>query len=532
MTQLSISTATAVFSHASNLDVRIQRQDFVELRELGWALDRLGLQLGESRGDEYWRKVLRFPYYLKQVFSLTPIHPTLILDNDPEALNSFKAEADWAVKGYSSSTDAVGRLTAAVEALLKVDTNPMFTEVTRIIEENDGTSGLLIKDAKLLTTVTTFMDRQGVDVEVINPSALKSGRIFKVLICCGPARWFERNGFEFIHRSPRAPRIIFLSPAFVGRDGLETRSPFKGTEVRFPFSTQSDGPTISLPQPVSVPNSESDDQQSMDIDWNEVRLGRKIESRDGRNEGGDREEVDARLITLEGNNAVFLEVDDHSYSFIIDPAAIDGEANLASDEGVRKTVCRDVELGMYLLLRTDAGGDYIEPLANTILGLRCSHYRALQTRWKMALREYLDVHGTERTVEELRRLGSGIANKSNLRNWISRRLIKPRNDKDFEAIISIAGLSRDYREYLHAALITDRAHKKAGVQIKGDLLKRVKTSSLSNLTKHGIMEFTLPGKEQVSLTAFRVTGIAPGSETVPSSEIGVPFQYSQDTWSL
>jgi len=87
----------------------------------------------------------------------------------------------------------------------------------------------------------------------------------------------------------------------------------------------------------------------------------------------------------------------------------------------------------------------------------------------------------------------------------------------------VADLIEASEEYLLAADKIQSAHQRAGAEIRKALLKKVKNSDLSELSKFGKMEFRLDGRVGVALTAYRIIEVSSSLYQVDSSEVGIPF---------
>ena len=91
----------------------------------------------------------------------------------------------------------------------------------------------------------------------------------------------------------------------------------------------------------------------------------------------------------------------------------------------------------------------------------------------------------------------------------------------------LIGLNDDAHKYWKQMELIDRAHRKAGHQIRDLLLKQVSNIDLSELQRQGKMEFKLSDDDEGGLTAFRVEHILPGTVPVSFSHIGFPFRVEQ-----
>ena len=62
------------------------------------------------------------------------------------------------------------------------------------------------------------------------------------------------------------------------------------------------------------------------------------------------------------------------------------------------------------------------------------------------------------------------------------------------------------------------------MQIRKMLLEQVNKADLSVLKKLGKMDFTIPGEQSVSITAFQVKQLSPDVISVAPWRIGAPFE--------
>ena len=211
----------------------------------------------------------------------------------------------------------------------------------------------------------------------------------------------------------------------------------------------------------------------------------------------DEGEVDAIVLKLEGANFVLMEDEEKNDAYIVD---------LDEDDPIHRVPAREVAEGVFILLRTEGGGNYVVDMANHLLGNRAFPARAKQERWKQELREAVAARGADAVVAELKRRGAPRANTSNLRNWQSPRSIRTQDHADFDAILSLGGLDDQRDDFWQTMDLIDRAHSRAGQEIRRRLLAEVRQADRGELIKHGRLEFELE-EGGGSLTAFRVEDV-------------------------
>lgn len=232
------------------------------------------------------------------------------------------------------------------------------------------------------------------------------------------------------------------------------------------------------------------------------------------------EYVEARLFLLEGETAVFLDANFQQH--IID-------LQEHGEDQVKKIPVANVEPGMFIILRTSGGGDYIIPLANLFLGEKAQHFRELQDLWKIRLKHKVRMNGLDDVSWKLRNFGSKLATKKqNIRNWMSYRSIRPEDDKDFDAILKFLGLADRLTEFHEAARSIENAHIKAGHHLRKLLLEEVHKSNFKQLQQQGKINFQLSSAASGSMTAFRVVDINTETTRVPYSKIAHLFQVNSE----
>jgi hypothetical protein len=269
-------------------------------------------------------------------------------------------------------------------------------------------------------------------------------------------------------------------------------------------------------------HQESDSEAALDfeddwstIDWAAIaRQGGETLAAEADTDRDD--EVLARLYLLNGGYAVFLEASEGATCLAID---------LSEDESsrVRRIAIDDLEPGMFVLLRTEGGGDYVIPVADRILGARAPSFREAQRTWKSRLRSMARNTTLHDLVLRLRANGSLRADDGNVRHWMSERAIATQDRIDFVAIMRVVGLESQADHYWAITRTIRAAHLHAGKVIRDLLLRRVKATDVEHLRKEGRLDFVLPEAQGGRLTAFGIEGRAPTTTRVPGSRLGRVF---------
>ena len=239
-------------------------------------------------------------------------------------------------------------------------------------------------------------------------------------------------------------------------------------------------------------------------------------------------QIPAKLYLLASEQAVFLDANENTKVLVLDLEIDEDEEEELHQ--IKRISLSKVRPGMFLLLRTEGGGDYIVPIANRILRDKALSLRSMQDQWKGLLRRAVETRGLLAVSIELLDYGSKRANETNVRNWMSSRSIHPNDDEDFRAILKLTGLEGKAYEYQDAAEQIESAHRKAGFYIREQLLKQVPNADLRELHKRGFMDFELPEADGGSLTAYRIEHISREVSSIPVSRIGRPATIKDLLW--
>lgn len=214
---------------------------------------------------------------------------------------------------------------------------------------------------------------------------------------------------------------------------------------------------------------------------------------------------------------MFLEATGRKSTLVIDLEADE-------DHRVMQVSDDDVEVGMFVVLRTDQSGDYIIPVADKILGQRAVSYRSDHARWKKSLRDRVRHGGLQDTSRRLILAGSTHGDETNLRHWVSERNIAPRDRSDFIAIAELLGLTDEVEHLWQSACSIRHAHLRAGAIVRRQLIEKVKMVDLNELAARGRMNFKLPDVEGGRLTAVRIEARANSTSLQPIGRMERMFE--------
>ena len=173
---------------------------------------------------------------------------------------------------------------------------------------------------------------------------------------------------------------------------------------------------------------------------------------------------------------------------------------------------------MFFLRRTEgAGKDMLEIIADTFLGSNSEQYRQYQRIWKKSLKQKVDVLGKDQAVKKLKEIGCGVANLSNLNNWLSPESIRTRNEQDFYKILQFAEVSIDHRTVWRAMKNINAAHNKAGVELMKRLKEKIEYLDPSYLDNETKKDISLSEDKFGTVTAYLIEESLTENYNVPRS---------------
>lgn len=390
-------------------------------------------------------------------------------------------------------------------------------------------AAVILKDPRYAPMVSQWLKSNcGVPVPVVLvPSAIRGCEYYDLLYIFGCPRWFRNDGTGFLFDAPRAPQIHVLALAWGGLE-LSTGSVFPAAarQTRGFGHQQADIVVHGRQEPME--SDLADDLAAIAQFDIQAYLARRrapgvpVDHDD---------EYEARLVQLAGNLAVLLDWDDQAASYCIDMAGGEEEDN----EEERGLVCRlhnhELEEGSFIILRTGGGGDLVPVVADAILKESATQLRALETQWKTRLRTLRMTAGDSDLCRRLHAAGAIRATRSNLRNWIRDRTIRPDADADFSAILKTCDLEGETTAYFNAAAVINTAHRQAGFRIRKMLIAEVRKVDLRQLRQKGSLVFQLADlSRDASMTAYRIERIQSQPVMAQSHELGHPFQLEDELW--
>lgn len=422
-------------------------------------------------------------------------------------------------------------------------------------------SAVVLLDNDLVKAVRDFFDTQKSykSLEVLSAYELKGVKTFNRIFIFGAPVWFLRKGYAFLFSAPRSPKVDLISYCWINnkieiKPSFDTPLPSKGTGKK-PDALKMAVNTEGIPPQIEIEESDSF-LPILDTESLRNRLS-KAGAVDEHEEGDDI--VEAQIVILAQKKAVLVEHSDTASSFVLNLSGRnldtddsgqmvdeeeeeeeeilideDDESWQATDQDIKllgRTPNTELEEGMFLLLRTKGGGDYIVPIADKILGGKKDDCRRMQKNWKSMFKLILERYGPEYTKKELKKMGGTDITETTLRNWIRERNIRPGRCENFEAVMHLLGLNAEIDKYRKNTEIILYAHRRAGGFIRKMLLEQIKKTDLKKLAIDGAMVFNLAGIDTMaSMTAYRIEKILSDICQVPFHRLGHPVDIEDDLW--
>lgn len=426
---------------------------------------------------------------------------------DSEKLDEIEKELLFCSLPYEHVANDVREIIKCLRELVRDNDNPLFQKIIEHLGR-DQRVGILLKEARHIALLDQILkdNPQWEFVRIVSQQQLaKLSITFDLLLCVGRSGWFN----EFIFRTPRSTetRIVRYSwlpdsdcrktPNFHGWKDLRTKldkinkfSGRKETELSI-GSTPVRNRTLDLTDDELIPRFDlaviAERFQSPELSQDHAAL---------------REDVQARLIELEGARGTFVETDSSGV------LAITLDEN--SNGRVERIPSSSLAPGVFLLLRGDSDSDheYIIPIADLILGKKADQLRRFQRGWKAKLRNLVKTNGIRNTVEQLKKAGSSKANEVNLRNWLWHRNIRTDEPEDFFAIMRVIEMGDMEKTCWEYAKRIDGAHRRAGRKIRQELLRQIRETDMNDLEQLGEMSFELEGIGGRPMIAVRIVRVS------------------------
>jgi hypothetical protein len=496
-----------------------------QLREVQRAIRYLGQLIEQDKEEEFCGPLLRRLRRFSFLSASTPLpfdHP--LMWPEPAQLLLADAAKTYPVL-FKNYTPLLRQISDGFAQLRQGPQNPLFgwlrASAAKRPEVFYGVRSdrtLMIADTRAVVAVEQLIDEFKLDLRVSTALNFQGEKSVSAQIYLGSSHWFPPWCFT----APRAPVVDLVQFDWVWDDATYPAVFGQNRAARpaVTFVRQTPIPTGVTPtrgdKTPSVACEDVFEIQPPAFDW--ARVIRAEERTPV-----DREEAqEARLFLLEGLIGVWLGngKDDTVMSLHVDHD---------DKREVERVRVHDVEVGDYVLLRTEGAGDLLNDLAGHHLGDQGRTARALHLRWKKHLRARVyQLGGPTEFSRRLKALGAVKASESNLRHWQSNDNLRPLEDEDLEALIKLCDMS-DQRDAIIAATDMLRSGQQtAGQHIRHLLLNSIGRADLTELQSLGCQVFEVgQGQAGGSITAFRVVNMLNKVVWVAAGRVGQPFQADQ-----
>ncbi len=476
------------------------------------SLERFSSMLGELALDEYWRKFLIPLKRIRFGLCATPFTEAYHFERISAISGELQHHLRLCQKLYPDFTGPAFAILDLLTKLLAYPQDPLLDKLLELTGA-DQEIAWVIKESRLISRVEELVGTLHFPhLSIVHPLQLKDSTCYDRLIVIGPSRWFPESIFTAA-RAGEIDIVIFDWIKDIWKPQNVFVSPHKS-------SGRSNRKNITIEECETSSRWDGITAESLAIIFEKGLSVASTLDRVGQNEY---EDVVAKCFFLEDDWAVFVEASEGAKTLVIDP-----EEDMTNP--ITRISVKEIKPGMYILVRTGGGGDYIVPVADKLMGSEAQHAREYQKRWKELLRNYARRNGLLETSIELLDLGSVVANEVNVRNWMSPRSIRTQKYGDFLAIMRLVGLEDQAQEYWTVMKRINRAHQKAGFEIRNLLLEQVKDLNMEELQKRGKVDFKLSSDDEGGLTAFRVESMLPETVEVPYFQIGQPFRLEDRLW--
>ena len=467
-----------------------------------------------TRDSELWGAYNRVMRRVVWDLLNTPLpadHPTLKVGAARRELERILT----GLRGVAATpvVDDATSMTGKLRILEEDSTDPLGDRCRSILgEEGIQRAVVLVRDRRFRGPVEDHFRQAGCPVPVAVPTELADLSVQEALLIVGQARFYDGS----VLNAPRAERLWVVRYRWL-RD-IENAAGLLRSE-----RTREDRTEPGTQRPRKPPPS--DEFLVPRIDWEELRAqaaGRREDHGPAtRQHLSGTEGYRARLYILAGGYAVYLESEGSSRVLRLDPEA-DGE------DRVHLVSARALRSGSIVLLRRERGsGDFIEEIADRMLGSQAGPLRHAQQEWKNALRRKVYAIGAAAVERQLRYRGTRY---QNVGYWMNPRSIRTRDRRDFRILMGYIGLRSSADRLWDQMGTIDTAHRKAGHLARSRLVDQVHGADLSLLDRVGYLDFQVEGGRAGTLTAYRIEGRAPGSDYVAEGLLHHPFEIAPDLW--
>ena len=518
--------AASAFEHANQFQLRTNRLAPFPLVD-GLASET-GTWFRTLRDEEsHSARALRI-----QVWRLrTAVLYSLVTFDDPAL--KIRATTQAIVTGgvyFPSLRARCERLSEHVEALMSGPGNPKRDEVRAELARHAGDGknvGLIVALARNhLPAFTSDLIEdfqtlgQGIEF-VASRRHLLTSTFDHIVVPFGTRQCALTNEVLCGYRAPATTVIAYHSEAMAPR-----------RQIRLPCAIE----VRDRPEEANEPNDDSptagedvDDSPDREIFWSTIKQTEASVT-------GDAATTDtayfipARGILLANGAHVFLRDDSRAVEI---SDLVEGRRSLDDFERhFPRIPVRQLQTGDLIVLRVQGSGEYLVEVADDLMrkdgkaGLRDS-----AIDWKPMLKDVLTEYGSRWFLQQLEKRDFHLANHSYLWKWTTNEVISPQKESHFYEIIAIlddCGQALGERDVLEAAKRRweemkelKHYHQKAGQQIRGNLLSRLRTIIDSRPKIGSEYELQIPGVSAGTMAIVRIAAVDTEVVSIPYHRAGV-----------
>jgi len=540
-----------IYKYCSAYKIKVHEVYDQQAYQFSIALKKFQAMLYASDQIEIWKKFTGSLKRYRYLISISPLPPDNAVFNPSsiyENLNNFLNLQQSGSVDDSPIIVAAHNLLNLFQNLSSESINKLYDKF-RSLTDKDLSSDITITllEHSLVKPVKDYIDkvRPHNSFEVISIHELKRVTAFKKIILFGAPAWLENKGYSFLFSAPRSSALDLISYSWVNNT--------VNRESAFDCADSDRGILNAEKSKIEFVSDKHADRQEMEdadlyLPVPDISYLKKHLILSTGNSGDDdiEEIVNARIIILAGNKAVFVESEKDSKSFTLNlnnedyntningqdvEEAEEDEDNDESGNMLGRYLNEDLQEGMFLLLRTGGGGDLIVPVADKVLGSRKTACREMQKHWKDLMKSKMHKHGIVEVQKMIISAGGTKVHAATIKNWANERNIRPGTSQNFKALLHILGLGNEFNKYNENAEIILTAHRKAGRYIRRLLLEQIKKADMKTLIEEGVMRFNLLDIDtSASMTAYRIERILEEIHEIPYYKLGHPVEIGVESW--
>lgn len=511
-----------------------------QVRTFSDGVSLLVRRLGEDAADEYWAPVVRRLRRIRWELTTTPLPSNHVALGLAES-SAFVARSLRACdRIFPAHATAATSISEELESLATTATDPLGRAIIELLsgaadEPEDGASStmpqqdpqavgaqpaapfdaitaVILRQSRHVSAVEDSLAAAGFPVSVLTPPQLAQTTVYGRAAIVGALTWYPSH----VLGAPRALRIDIVQYGWI-RDEVPNPSIFAGSDER-PAAL----PPIDRPPDTATGESHPGvhpNELLPPTDWSAISARSK--PRDDAPPGR-AELVQAHLLLLASDEAVYLEAEEGSRAYVV---------ALGAEKELRQVPTRSIEPGTYLVTRKGGEGDYIPAIADSLLGGQAAALRSAQRSWKWLLQDLVATVGLRGVVRRLKEAGSARATDMNARRWASDASIRTQDFQDFYAIMSVIGLEAQAEDLWNQMALIDQAHLRAGQRVRALLEREILKADTRELERRGWMDYDVAEIEgEGALRVARVEARAPDTVSVSGRTTRQPFPVERDLW--